>query len=1000
MARLAPRTCPILIGRDSELATGAQLLVEAAAGHGRFALISGEAGIGKSRLAHAFGNAATRDGFARLTGVCGEHDRAYPFAPLLDAVRQHLRHAGTSGATRLFGADYAAFTRLLPELPTLDAAPPAPPTSLAPEAEKRRLFEAFVRLFARLTATAPLCVVLEDLHWADETTLELLQVLPRRLADARVLVVLTARNDEPGDAVTHWRGYLERHHLVTPLDLAPLTQGEVEGVIAATVGDVPAGVTAAIGERAEGNPFYVEELLHAWAEPGEAGEARFVPASVRETVTHRLDALGEGVRTVAEAAAVIGRRFAFRTLRAVTGVNERALATIIRAMVGAYLVIEEEGGGFAFRHALTRDAIYGRLLVVERQRLHGQVARALAGDAAAGVPVPAGELGYHHHAAREWEAALRWCREAGDGAIALYAPHAAIEHFTRAIEAADALGVSAISLVAARGTAYRLRGDAASAQGDFARALAEARQSGDDAAVMGVLIELGYLWSTNDAARSRRYYEEAAALARTGEDAAATAHILSRLGYLFLFADQPAEAEPYAREALAIARDRDDRREIALALQMIGTAAMLNADLVRAAQYNRAAAAGFAAVGDRVSHASALSHLSQESATLHVDWAVPAAVSLAVGVANAEQALAITRASGSSFMESQAPAMLAAALGAQGVYGPALIHARHAVRSAVTVENRQQGLFAHNVLSLISRDLLALPHAIRQLERALALARELGAPFYIRHMAARLASVLVEAGEITRAELLLAEMLAPDTPSETLVQRRLWLARAELALAGGEPELVLRIVDNLIATAFNIGDLGDRGIPRVSLLRGQALAALGRTAEAEAALTAAAETAEAQGARPLLWRIHRALGLMHQAAGDPANAAAAFDVMQAIVAALAESVPDERLRVAFVRGVAASVPAPHRRTTRATRATAKAQDDGLTRRERDVVAQVARGVDNREIAAALFVTKKTVENHLTRILRKLRLRTRTDLITWADAQGITPPPAPGTLTSA
>ena len=992
MARLASRSCPIIIGRDDELTTGTRLLTEATNAQGQFVLISGEAGIGKSRLARAIGDVAVATGFQRLVGVCQEQDRAFPFAPLRDALRQQLRRTGTPGPARLFGADYPLFAHLLPELVRTDAAPMPP---LPPEEERRRLFEAFARMFTRLARVAPLFIVLEDLHWADEASLALLQLLPRRLAETRVCAVLTARNDEPGDPLAHWQGYLTRNHLITTVDLAPLTRAHMTQVIIATMGttvavaDRPtASVIAAIEDRAEGNPFFVEELLHAWAGTGVSGQlpnARFVPTGIRETVTHRLDALGDAVRAIAETAAVIGRHFSFATLRTVTGGHERTLTLALRALIAAYLVIEvEEGGeqGFAFRHALTREAIYARLLAVERKRLHRQVARVRAAEAEAGVPVPAGELGYHFHAAGEWKAALRWCRAAGDEAMALYAPHAAVEHFARAIEATDALGVVAMPLVAARGRAYRLISEIAHARRDYERALAEARHAGDDAAAMQVLIELGTLWSTNDLTRSRHCYEAAAALARTGEDAAAMAHILSYLGYLHLLADQPAVAEPYAQEALAIAQNRDNAHEMARAFQVLGVTAIDRADLVRAARYNRAAAAGFAAVHDSVGQASVLAHLSYESATLYTDWAMPAVVSLAVGVTDAAQALAVAQAGGSSLMEMVAHVALTVALGAQGVYGPALAHAHEAVQSAAAMENRQHGLLAHNALGLIYRDLLTLPRALSHLERALTLAREFGALNPLRDMAAHLISTLIEAGQITQAEALLRELFPPDMPTETLVQRHLSLTRAEFALATGEPNTALCIVNSLIATAINIGNLGDRGIPRLSLLRGKALTALGRTAEAEAALIAAAETAAAQGARPLLWRIHAALGLLHDAADDTTRAMAAFTTAQGIVTTLADTIPDTHmhLRTTFVRGVADMIPAHYRISARAA---AKSRDDTLTRRERDVVMQVAQGVSNREIAAALFITEKTVEAHITHSLRKLSLRTRSNLITWA-----------------
>ncbi len=1001
MARLAPLSCPIIVGRDHEFTTGARLLAEAASGQGRFLLLSGEAGIGKSRLARALAETATAQGFHRLVGVCQEHDRTFPFAPLRDALRQHLRHTGTPGAARLFGTDSPLFARLLPELAPTDAAPLPP---LPPEEEKRRLFEAFARLFTRLAHTAPLCLILEDLHWADEATLALLHLLPRRLADARVLVVLTARNEEPGDPLAHWQGYLTRNHLITTLDLAPLSRAEVAGMIAATTDTIPASAVTAIAERAEGNPFFVEELLHAWAESGtgDSSPAPTVPSGVRETVTYRLDALGDGVRLIAETAAVIGRRFSFATLRTVTGTHERTLTLALRALVAAYLVveIEDEQGqgqtpGFAFRHALTREAIYTRLLSVERQRLHRQVAHTLAAEAEGGALIPVGELGYHFHAAGEWDAALRWCRVAGEEALALSSPHAAITHFTRALDAADAFHTSAAAdttvsstLIHARGKAFWLTGDAEHAMRDYTRALADARTHGDDTTAMRVLMDMGHLWTANDPARSLCYYEAAAIHARTGEDATATAHILARLGYLHVLSGQPNEAEPYAREALIIAQDRHDTVEIARVSQLLAQIAFHRADLVQTAHYAAAAATGFAAAGDLASQALILALRSKGSAALHVDWAVPAIVSLDAGIAEAERAVQIARKSGSHSAETQAHTFLADVLGAQGIYGSALTHARQAVKSATAMENRQQSLLAHSALGLLYRDLLALPHALWHLEHALVIARAHGSSYYVRFMAAFLASLAIEAGNTAHAETLFAELFAPETPTETLVQRRYWLARAELALATSEPDTALRIVNNLIATACNIADLGDRGIPRLSLLRGKALATLGRAAEAEATLVAAAETATAQGAQPLSWRISCALGHLHDSAGDTAKATAAFTAAHQVIAALADTISEERTRTAFAREAAAMIPTRYRSTTSAPM---RAREGGLTRRERDVLMQVTRGATNREIAAVLFITEKTVEAHITHSLRKLGLHTRAELVTWAATASISSP---------
>lgn len=257
-----PRMCPIIVGRDRELAFGAQLLRETAAKHNRLLLISGEAGVGKSRLLREITAYATHDGFRLLAGVCQEHDHDYPFAPFLDALRQYMHGLSSSDVAALAGPDQAIFARLLPEL---GLAEQENTPFLPPEQEKRCIFEAFVGLFTRLTRGAPLLLALEDLHWADETSLELLQLLPRRLVAAPLLIAATARTDEPTHRLTHWLAYVTRNRLVAQLALSPLDGTETACMIEATLGTpVPVAVIDAVHRRAEGNPFLTEELPTHW----------------------------------------------------------------------------------------------------------------------------------------------------------------------------------------------------------------------------------------------------------------------------------------------------------------------------------------------------------------------------------------------------------------------------------------------------------------------------------------------------------------------------------------------------------------------------------------------------------------------------------------------------------------------------------------------------------------------------------------------------------------
>ncbi len=222
MAQLQPHLCPIKVGRDRELSAARRLLSGAARGTGTILLVSGEAGIGKSRLARALTGAAGDEGFCVLEGACDERDRDLPFAVFIDCLCQEL-HGGGGRIGQLLGKDVDPFARLLPEL-----RPPGPERSTtAAEQEKRRIFEAFADLFVGLSRERPLLLLLEDLHWADETSLELLRLLPRWVASASVLILATARSDEPEGPLDHWLASMERRRLLTRLELSPLNGAEI-----------------------------------------------------------------------------------------------------------------------------------------------------------------------------------------------------------------------------------------------------------------------------------------------------------------------------------------------------------------------------------------------------------------------------------------------------------------------------------------------------------------------------------------------------------------------------------------------------------------------------------------------------------------------------------------------------------------------------------------------------------------------------------------------------
>jgi DNA-binding CsgD family transcriptional regulator len=292
--------------------------------------------------------------------------------------------------------------------------------------------------------------------------------------------------------------------------------------------------------------------------------------------------------------------------------------------------------------------------------------------------------------------------------------------------------------------------------------------------------------------------------------------------------------------------------------------------------------------------------------------------------------------------------------------------------------------FAHWLLGVLHRDLLALPLASQHLEQALALAQEIGSLAWIHYASASLASLLLLSHDLAQAESLLnAALLDSGVLAYTLAQRLIWSARAELALARDDPGLALDITDRLIASAANLSD--ERVIPRLWKQRGEALVALHREAEAETLLQAAQATAHAQGLRPLLWRIYLDLGKLYAAQRRSEEAEYAFLTTQEIVEELAAAIPDTTLRDQFLHQATALIP---RQEPLSPRRAAKKAFGGLTEREREVAALIAQGKSNREIAEVLVVNYRTIEKHIENMLSKLGFASRAQIAVWAAEKGL------------
>lgn len=994
-----PIICPIIVGRRGEIDSLQRALEQVRGGRGETLVLAGEAGIGKSRLITEARERAAGLGFLCLQGHCFEPDVALPYAPLVDLLQTRMTDMSTEELADVF-ASAPELCTLLPDL-AIGVPGVVPPAPLEPEQEKRRLFHSLARLIVAQTSAQPVLMVVEDLHWSDATSLEFLRYLARRTAVHPLLLILSYRSDEVGPGLRHFLAELDRERLGQELVLAPLTRASVEAMLRAIFDQkrpVRGEFVDALYTLTEGNPFFVEEALKALAIGDNLAGAKGpwnserlddvrIPRSVQDAVLRRLVHVSARAQQALTVAAVAGRRFDFSLLRELTGQDESELLRDMKELVAAQLVVEQSAERFAFRHTLTRQAIYAQLLARERQELHWAIVETIERLHNDSLEAHLPDVAYHAYAAERWEKALPYARRMGEQAQAMGAPRAAIEHFTHALEAASQLGQPpSRELYRARGQMYETQGEFEQAQDDYLRALAAARGVGDSGAEWQALLDLGFLWLARDYDRAGGYFHQARDLASRMDDPKRLAHSLNRLGNWYANLDRPHEGQDLHRQALAIFGDLGDQPGIAETLDLLAVATHVGGDRRGAITHYEEAAALFRELGDRQALASVLATLGHVRCASLVYVTLPgAAPSSGQALRECEEALTITRTIGWRSGEAYALSELAACLSAEGEYGRALAAAQESLAIAEEIEHREWLAIAHSTLGMMYLDLLDAHTARWHCERAYAQARETGAHHLIGLAAAFLAWARLLGEEQERAKAVLHDLAPLEAPVETLTQSVLLAAYGELSLACGDPALALGVADQLIAWAEQSHGAGV--IPRLWKLRGEALAALGRTAEAEAVLEAARDAAHAQGSRPLLWRLHVALGALFQAQGRRKDAEQAYTAARSLIEELAATIPEDALRAAFRSRALASVPAPRPSSSRRI---AKDRYGGLTAREREVVAHIARGLSNRDIAAALVISERTVEAHSGHIRDKLGCASRAQVAAWAVAQGLLP----------
>lgn len=938
-------------------------LGRAIAGEGAVVLVGGAAGIGKTRMMRDLKNEATGLGVRVIEGRCSSTDSSVPYAPLMDALRFRIARGEGDAAAHMLGPLRAILAPLFPQLEGKASAP-----DNAFERHPDRPLELIFSVFERLSAAEPMLLVLEDVHWADQTSLEILHHLANRSHSLRLLIVATFRSDELhfSHPVRKLLGSIARDRVGVEMRLEPLTREETTEMLRRILGvDPDPAIAAGIWRRTEGNPFFIEELLTVLSEnsllepnaPAVAALERLrLPATVSEAVLERARALGPRAYDTLSAAAVLGRTFEFDDLCALLGVAEEDLIPVIEELVAHQFLDEEPDGHgerYGFPHALMQEAFYESIISRRRRTLHRQAAAALEKRTARRSPKRLDELAYHFRLGGEPERAYEYARLAGDEAVRLNAWDDAAAHYENALASLELLsdeGQRAAELLERlAGVAWRQSRSAPARQ--FAEeALRLRRALGHNEEAARLLRRIaGQRAEEGDTQGAAHALDEGLKLLGDTPESRELGPIYDDLGRLSLAQGNLNRAEELLVHGLSLASRHADGAEEVLALVSLGELSVVGGQVT----------AGIARLDVALS-------LMQEG---RMPFERLARV-YAIGVRTlllahdyeralkwSDAAYSVCREQGVVGLDGLFRALRAAILTITGSHEDTLAEVIAAV-DALRQSNRAELRDALRVLGFVHRSRGEFEAARCAYEEALLLSEgghSIG-----------LALLSLAEGRSEEAVGALESGFHAVPHDQPLLARQILPYTVKALIAVGRLSDAAQLVD----AAPDLAD-ADAGIAQLSHARGLANLAEGKFEAARDAFADAVGVWDTLGNRLESTRVRISLVEAMLGAGDLSDGMAmGRSLLEDLNVPL---VPPERelvrriLRRAGVR-------------TRSKAREPAADGDSLSRltaREADVLHHVAQGRTNREIALTLGIAEKTVGVHVGHILAKLGCKTRT-----------------------
>jgi DNA-binding CsgD family transcriptional regulator len=936
----------VIVGREAELAALRDALKRTRSAEPSAVLVGGEAGVGKTRLVEEFCRSV--DGVAQvLTGHCLElGEEGLPYAPFGAALRELVHR---NGPAVLEGRE-REFARLLPELgPAGDV-----------DARRGQLFELVAALFGRVSADRPLVLVIEDLHWADRSTRDLIGFLVRSARLPHVLLVATYRTDElhRGHPLRPFLAELDRVRGVQRLELDRLDRGGTAEMLTLLLGAEPEPrLVDTITERTQGNPFFIEQFA-VTSDP----ECSDIPDSLRDLLLTRVDTLPDAAQRVLRVAAVGGSRFGHDLLTRVAGIDEGELESALRVAVAAQLIIVDADGGYEFRHALVREAVHDDLLPGEHARLHARYAEAIEADPHL-VPMgraPA-EIAHHWHAAHENPKALVSAKLAADAARRRYAYaeqarllERVLELWEQVPEAAELLATSHLDLLEETALVAIDAGENMRALKLTRAALADLDATAEPLRAARLLVRRAKLLVNSGSSDGAAECRQAYGLLGAAPNSTERVLLLADVAHALADVDDDASAS-VAQEALSAAAELGDVVSEVSATITFNQVCAGNIPADDGLPTIEAAAERARAARDLPSLARALVNLSDT--LFELARYEESAVAAAEGIPYADR-VGVNRTTGVFLLANNAEALLAL-----GRWDSA------DARLAEAARQDPPGTLALPWLRLRARLRLARGHdgAGPLVDRAVGF---LGKPFLhpenkLSLLELRIVATL-QAGDTAGA--LAASRAALAEPGLRRRPRYGWplLAGAAAALeAAGGDDAPLRERLRELTAGMPVRYPADRAYAA------QVAAILEGGVERWRAAVAAWR---ADGQRHQL--AIALLGLATAAAGAGDRTAAADALQEAVaVAAALGAVPLTAAADTLARRIG-------------VRAATPSGAEILTPREREVLRLVAEGQSNGGIAQRLYISPKTASVHVSRIIAKLDVQNRVEAAAVAHRLGL------------